>query len=219
MKKKILACIVAVVMLAILSAACDFVRDEIQRAAGPIPYGFAEGETQHPDRPARGVWEEGIFTSEYLGLRFELPSGWFEATDEEMAALIGSVEGKDEADGISVIDDMWAANAITGAEVWIDFERLYFPLNRMSELNFIEWRIAAWEGSGWEFTLIFPDTHRIGNYDWYSFEMVWDAWDPPLFRHIFVNIQDSFVRTISIDFDEQSESVEDILSYFSNLQE
>jgi len=230
MNKKILALLVAIAMLVILLAACDLIEYSIQQTDSPA-HDSAEDEPQQTDGPAhdsaedeaqqttvdpaRGVWEDGVFTSEYLGLRFELPEGWFVATDEEMAEITGSLEGRTEA----MTDDMWAANAMTDAGVWIDFERLSFPHNRMSEPEFIEWRIRAIENAdwGWEVSLISSDTTRIGNYEWHSFETVWHASGNQSSRRTFVNIQDNFVRSIDIDFNEQSESLEEILSYFSNL--
>lgn len=44
----------------------------------------SQPEIEEPKGYVRGVWEDGVFENEYIGLGFSLPEGWVAATEEEM---------------------------------------------------------------------------------------------------------------------------------------
>ncbi|MCL2842401.1 MAG: hypothetical protein FWE28_02900 [Oscillospiraceae bacterium] len=112
MKKKMLTLLIAVLMVALLFAACgggDTAGPEVTETpeveATPEPEAEVEEEPEEPEEaeeeieeepidgaPVRGVWDGDIFTSEYLGLQFEKPEDWVVATDEDIMQVMGLLD-------------------------------------------------------------------------------------------------------------------------------
>lgn len=81
----------------------------------------------------RGLWEDGVYTSDFAGIRFTLPEGWLSASDEEIASLMGlgtelMVEGgqpiTQELVELRTLTDMMASNPAIGTNVIITFENM-----------------------------------------------------------------------------------------------
>jgi len=224
MKKKLLALTLAFVLLVSLLAACG---GNGGNGATPTP---AEPEaTPAPEvgNPMRGVWDGDVFTSQYLGFRFEMPEGWLAATDEEIAELLGLgadmiAQGTDLGDIMEVMDlttvtDIMVSDPITGANLSIAFERLVFPHNRLSAQEYMEIASDLLLTMGMEVNFDFPGTTRIGAYDWYSYQSIMDI-GINIYGRYFVNVEGGFARVISIIYSEgQEDLVDELLGRFSSL--
>ena len=195
------------------------------------PAGADENQIQTQDRtaaagqgPVRGVWDDNVFTSDYLGFTFNMPASWVVATDAELqgimelgAAVIGEGAGITEdmwdAIGLTVFTDFMASNPLTGANVSLLYERLVFPATRMTAEDYIQVASEQMAELGWPLTII-PGTTRIGNYDWHSYSIVIDLMGIRMYNRTFLNIHDGFVRMIQITYSSMSESWEEILNMF-----
>lgn len=65
-----------------------------------------------------GVIEDGIYTNEFVGLGFKLPSGWRYYNAEEMEKL------NQDSEETGVVFDMFAANNLTFNNVSINVEKM-----------------------------------------------------------------------------------------------
>jgi hypothetical protein len=250
MKKRILAILLALVMSSLLMVACgnneapnQEVSEEIEETTDEPEEEEQEEELEEDleedeerETPTRGRWDNGVYTNEYLGLRFAPPSEWRAATDEEIAATMGlGMEVMDAFTDVDVSDEMWdqmdstfhemmASNIFTNASVQIVFENLGFAGFLMSESNFIdmmEEELSAMEGIGF---VRVPGTTEIGEYDWYSFGTVIEMNIPEVgeitvYGRQFVNIHRGFIRLIQISYSDHSESLEEILDMFIGLDD
>ena len=232
MKKKLLALLIAVSMLVLLFAACNGGTEESTEPEPEIEEEEVEQDDPIENAPVRGIWDGDTFTSEYLGLRFEKPEGWVVATEEDIMELMGLGaefigddifgEGVDmarlmEVANITTIHDIMVSDPLTGTNVQIAYERLIFPMNRMTAQEYMETLGGMLESMGMEVDFDFPGTTGIGNYDWYTFESIMDV-GIEVFGRYFVNVQDGFARSISITYSDMSDlSLEDILALFSSL--
>ena len=172
---------------------------------------------------ARGTWSGNVFTSEQLGITFTMPDGWFSATDEEMAAVMGlgmDIIGEEitpqmlEAAGLITIHDMMASNPETGALVQIMADRLVFPHTRISVEDYIESMAEGLELMGMDADTNFPNA-TLGSNTWGVFTSSFEFMpDINIYGHYFVDIRDGFAITIQIAYSEFSESLEEILEMF-----
>ena len=207
MKKKILVFLFTFIMIPLLVIAC--VDSE---ADAPIP----------------GVWEDGVYTSEYLRLRFVPSGGWRPVEYERVAAFqSAAAEFTDDFASIDAMEElalseMMASNAFTGAYVDIKFDDLIATGRVMTEEDIIgefEERLAT----GVDFIRI-SGTIRIGEYDWYTFGTVTDFSFPgteriTMYSRFFLNIHRGTLRSIRINYTETSESLEEILDMFIGLDD
>ena len=259
MKKKIIALLLALMMAVLLLAACgdngptpedtqQQPPEQTQDTETPDDTDEIDDtdETEEPEEPeepetpparsgepSRGVWNNDIYTNEYLGLRFVLPYSWFAASDAEMAELMGLGAEIMQSAGTSLPDELWdtidtslhemmATSMFAGANVQILFERLGFPLGRISTEDYIEMAIE-------QLPLMlpgvrasaFPGTTRIGAYDWHSLGTALDIPEMgmTLYGRQFINVLDGFVRTIVITYSEFGESLETVLGMFAGLND
>lgn len=163
--------------------------------------------TSSTTEPTPGIWDGNTFISEYLGFRFELPRSWVAADEEELAGYYDDTWG---------FSDLHAFDPFSGASIWIDFERLVFPRNRMTELDFLQQEATWYKEDGYKVSFDFSDTTRIGNYDWLSFDATtkWEGFDDLIFARVFVSIHDGFARIIFISYTDYSKSLDEILALF-----
>ncbi|MCL2563643.1 MAG: hypothetical protein FWE08_06370 [Oscillospiraceae bacterium] len=240
MKKRLLALLlVFVMMVSLLTGCADMFGNLFRRPAEtPMPQETVEPEetsvptseanVQRDGFPQRGSWDGDVFTSEYLGLQFTMPSGWVAVTDEELADAMGigfefmerETDYHDlmELFGLLAVIEMGAACMFTGGNINITFERLTFPQNRLTAEEYIALSsetVAEMMGS--EITYIFPDATRIGAYDWYSYSYVMDMFGMDVFGRQFVSIENGFARIITITSFDGIESVDDVLAMFDAL--
>jgi hypothetical protein len=175
---------------------------------------------------SRGVWDGNVFTSAYLGLRFTMPDGWSAAADDEMwdgvdleAELYGL--GIDPPDDMAmirdliIIYDMHAFNGATEANVQIAYERLLFPNADISEGEFIENLANVIQLMGGEIGRAFPETTKIGRYDWHAFEYSMSFGGVRFYVRYYVNNKDGFARLIILHYNEFSETVDELLGLFN----
>jgi hypothetical protein len=176
----------------------------------------------------RGTWDGNIFTSEYLGLRFAKPEGWFIATDEEIAELTGigmeffaddvDIDALMELAAVTTVYDMMATG-IEGVSVSILYEQLIFPATRLTAREYIEVMAEMVVSVGMDVDLDFPETTRIGYFDWYSFRSVMDVFGMNIYGHYFINIHEGFARTIMINYADFTNTPEEILGLFFGLND
>jgi len=148
--------------------------------------------------PARGVWNDNVFTNEYLGLQFEMPSDWTASTDLDVRAL-------SDADIFGTI----ASSPDSNTSVHILFRRLNVLILGMNESDYMA-SVAEQAGVSFE-----PHgMRRIGRYNWHSYQTVAGG---NHYGHYFINIDNGFVRVISLLYNDQSKSLEELLDMFSPL--
>ena len=211
--KKIGVILIAIMLLGMLTA-CGGSVSPSQQPANSQP---AIAEIQQALEHLRGSWEDNVFTSEYLGLRFIMPDNWESFTEEELIEMtVSSMEIIDVSD-FTEFPDMTALNPITDAHIIIVYERLPPHLTQISALEFIEAAAVNLRRPGIEVNLDFPGTTRIGAYDWYSIEAFVDMHGTSFYTRYFTIVKDGFAITINIGHNEVSESVEEILAMFSPL--
>ena len=186
--------------------------------------------------PTRGLWENGVYTSEYLGLRFAPPGEWSPATDEEIAATMGlGMDVMDAFTDIEMNEELWdeldvdtfhemmASNIFTGASVQIIFENLGLAGIVMTEITFIQMMQEELTSMGIESSAP-SGTTRIGNYDWHSLRTevevdIPDFGTTMIYSNQFINLHRGFVRIIGITYLDTSESMEEILAMFIGLDD
>ena len=152
--------------------------------------------------PTRGAWDEHVFTSEYLGLRFVLPLGWSVTSDLDIGMITGIAQtavvaaGVEIPDNIDMFHDMMAMNQMTGSNVQIIFERVgrgRVP-TRQEMIDAVTEQLEEMGGS----VTGIPGTTRIGAYDWYSFNTELVMMGSTIHGRQFFNIHEGYVRLIII---------------------
>lgn len=173
--KKIVAVLLAVLMMSLFATGCFFrmgrppqadrpeapvqterpaVEEEAQATPAQTEQPAVEEEAQATPAQAeqaaageegaalsRGIWEDGVWRSEFTGLSFTLPDGWQVATDEEIAQLMqisldamgeqGAALTPEMLEQVSIYD-MMAVDPVTNTNVVLGFEKLAAqPLSRM----------------------------------------------------------------------------------------
>ncbi|MCL2408843.1 MAG: hypothetical protein FWC96_04420 [Oscillospiraceae bacterium] len=248
MKKKFFTLAMALAMLLTILAACVENVPFEPRSAERLPEVAAyeenspvreeddEKEDGPPERqergPVRGVWEDNVFTSEYLGLRFVMPHSWVATTDADIADLMGLGADMMAISGIEIPGEFWdmfdlrvlidmvAGNPIAGSSVKIAFERLTFPVRGISAAEYIALTAEQLEQIGMGVNLDFPGTVRIGAYDWYSFgTAMYLPMGVVAYGRQFINVQDGFVRTIGITGADPEAPVNEVLAMFIGLED
>jgi hypothetical protein len=173
--------------------------------------------------PTRGSWDGSgeVFTSDYMGLRFVMPTGWRANTQAEIAAAMGIAESfladatQMPAD-IELFHEMVVSNPFTGDNVQIIFERLGrgrpptpAQIIDAAATEFVEigGRIVREDG-----------TTRIGNTDWHSFRTELTMMPGMVIhgRQLF-SIYEGYVRIIIITAAEGSDLFTNISGMFAGL--
>jgi hypothetical protein len=167
--------------------------------------------------PTRGVWNGNVYSSQYLGLRFNMPSSWFIVSDTELAEMIG-VLATGIGTGLGIPDSFWqtaenigffemsALNPFTGANINIVIERLPNDMPTSAYLNQAMLTMAM---LGIPVTRISGST-IIGATEWLATESDMGAFK---LRQL-MNVQNGFARVISIGYFSDSQ-LTDILAMFS----
>jgi len=131
--------------------------------------------------PEAGVWNDDIFVNESLGLQFQLPRGWQSVEGEDLvqiagagAALLSDIEIDEVLEQMerNPIHDLYAANFFTGSSVQIMFQRLPRSARNYSSEQALESLIEAVDEMGTVTANIRPGATRIGNYEFYSSDVV-----------------------------------------------
>jgi len=175
--------------------------------------------------PTRGAWEDHVFTSEYLGLRFIRPNTWDASTDAEIAALAGltaeflAEAGTEIPDDVEELVDMMSSSSVTGASVQIRYQRVGGAQRLLEDMRdqFLEAVVEEFESLGGRVHLDATDVTRIGAYEWDSFGTEMDMHGMTIYGRQFFTFQYGFLRTIVITTTPISESVDDILTMFIGL--
>ena len=199
MKKRIFTLILAIAIPIMLLAAC--------------------GSSPEPVMPERGVWNDNVYTNEYLGLEFTLPNNWTISTDEQLAALVnisadilevpaGMIEGM-------ALYDMMASGPL-GSSVMVMYERLLPATAGISEADYLAELATELEMTGLGYSnFVFSDsTTRIGSVGYHSLSAVLSMGGMEIVQYYFINRQDEFIRGIIVTL-IGDDTLEDILANFN----
>ena len=183
-----------------------------------------------PTVPARGHWDDNTFISAYLGLRFDMPEGWFAMTPENIIGLVESgaiasafIPGEVSLPGEVIPDEVfeedgvirdvtafYGRDVILNINIWSLIHYDEIPFTTAAE--YLTWMAEAEPFWGISFfTVIHDDTIRIGHLDWY----VADSWiegSEAITRYL-VNDDGRFMRQIIIRV-SRSSKFDDILAMF-----
>jgi len=202
-----------------------------ESAAERPPEPQATVEEDSIELPVRGVWDDNVYTNEYLGFRFVMPSGWVASTDYEIADMMGMVydllaaEGDELAEelwktaGLTTIHEMMVTNVYTGANIQIAYERIISPYADLSALEYLEIMSMQIEDIGLVVDINPSGMTRIGAHEWYSLETVMETSGRNLSVSQLINILDGFVRIVTITYNEENCSLDELLSMFIGMGE
>ena len=182
--------------------------------------------------PTRGEWDGNVYTNEYLGLRIVIPGDWSIASEADIAALMGLGEDFlsditdselpedfwDMAD-VASFHDMMASSLYTGASIQVIFERLTFPLTRISGSDYIDVAAPMLEDMGFDVDTSHEGTTRIGDNEWYLLSTELDYGVGSLFQHMYISTYEGFVRMITITYTDESEPISELLGMIIGLND
>jgi len=183
---------------------------------------FAPGQP-----PILGSWEGNVFTSEYLGLRIEMPDGWVAFTDEELAERYGfNTALLESRQDLWELVDTRAGRRVPDMEILspnfasaaILYERFYTAADQMmSSAQFNQFEADLW--NAFHDTITISDTPvRIGNLYWYYFDGARFFAGLTHYGRHFQRVQDGFGMSIYIQyFCSDSETLEEVMAMFSPL--
>ena len=177
----------------------------------------------------RGFWENNMYINEYLNMRFVAPHDWVVATDDEVAQLMGI--GIDMLFNIdddfwdvvadSALIDMMVSEPFGSVNVQIIFERLVFPMTRISAEDYVQRLATEFESDpGLDARAnVSPGTVVIGDYEWHSVRIYVDMFGITAALTYFVNVHDGFARAILVTYQEGGDSLDFVLASFSSLSD
>jgi len=173
-----------------------------------------------------GHWVDGTFINEHLGLRVDPPQGWVRLDQEGLALAIQ--EGQDipeeflescwESENPAVTCDLIVSNTTTGANIQVIHKWLGSTAGGISVFELMELFADSMREVGMEVNLDNPDTTRIGEHDWHSFDTVTHILDTVAHSRSFFSVRDGFGAVIYITYHDRSETLEEILAMFDSLQ-
>jgi len=184
----------------------------------------AQEETRASIQPTRGVWNRNVYTSAYMGLWFDMPSDWMRLTDDW---LFRDVEGGIIPEETVITEEIWDrldfpsimdfyAESSLGANVSLSFEKVSEDVTTADHANpenFIMLGLTVSAENDGTIT-------RIGPYDWQHFELShMAASGEQNYIRFFINVRQGIARSILISHSQNTESVEDVLTLFGNLDE
>lgn len=91
-----------------------------------------------------GQWQENIFISEWLGLKFSLPEGWYIATSDQMSNII------DENSGAVFVEEQAAEIDYDKANIIYEFiisEDSIDSENQMKHIIFMSEKLSSMQGN------------------------------------------------------------------------
>ena len=113
--KKLLAALLALMMIISFSACSEEQTDEMEAEAIEVT-------------PERGTFENGFYSNEAFGVSFETPEDWYFLTDEEIAQTMGSTAeqlyGENVLEDMDYIYDLYCVDMETGTTVSVNYENL-----------------------------------------------------------------------------------------------
>ena len=113
--KKLLAALLALMMIISLSACSEEQTDEMEAEAIEVT-------------PERGTLENGFYSNETFAVSFEAPEDWYFLSDEEIAQTMGSTAeqlyGENVLEDMDYIYDLYCVDMETGTTVSVNYENL-----------------------------------------------------------------------------------------------
>jgi len=234
MNSKIFAIVTAFLTVTILVAVFAFIYVSTFLVTGESLLPFRRDNSV---APTMGAWVGNTYTSEYLGVRFEMPQGWIRIQNDFLAAEQPAFPefepGEDPpreswfVDQLIVVMSTADPETLTGVD--IAFERL-MPRSRISAAAYIEQLAELLEERSAEADIPiiintdFSDTVEIGNYEWHQMTTESDVEYTILHTHRFININRGFARVITITYRDDEylgdpNAVANVLAMLTTLPE
>lgn len=233
MKRKVLSALAVLAMSTFVFTACN--NDDSTPATTTAPATTPEATTQAEEVQTttaatqtmssieRGTWENDVWSSDYLGISFTLPTGWIVATDAELADNLDL--GMDFFDldinlsDFHLLPDMGAYNPETGDNVQVMIERLLPEAENFTAAEYAQMTAIGIQMFGGEVSFDGPSV-MLGGYEWYTIDTLIDFGMLSAAGRQLINIQDGFARLIIIthhitDEDSVSSIMDEILSHFN----
>lgn len=173
------------------------------------------------DFPSRGVWNDNIYTNDFLGFSITIPDTWAILSDEEieiendLGADMLDIERMSETPlGLTAFMDMMAIDSFTGTSIVVSFERLL--VNPISIENYIDINVRSIENIGFKINYISTETTRIGNHDWHYIDTFFEVLPGVnMYTRMFITIYQGFSSTIGINYTSFSYNIDDIFHFFN----
>ncbi|MCL2221517.1 MAG: hypothetical protein FWC20_03175 [Oscillospiraceae bacterium] len=208
MKKIIIITVLALLLILNLTA-CDSIEEIIGEGGGVVI------------TPTPGEWSERVFTSEYMGFRFALPTLWDAPTVAEWTALMEAGAHVLEGTGLELPEEqpvlyMVARNLLTGANVQITYHRYGRRTPSVDEiidatseeLTEAGVRVVGNRGS-----------IRLGDYDWTYISTELNLGDIVSRGRQFYNVYSGYIRIITVTVMTGVDELHEIIQIFIGSEE
>lgn len=219
MLKKFYTTAIALSLILTLLSACAAMDQDDENFGSPTVEVTSSDETN--GGPSRGVWNNGIYRSEFSGINFTLPNGWSAATDEEIANLLGisaDILGDDkqwiiESAKLTTIYDMMATDPVTNNNLMIIFENLSLSgSTNISEKDYYEITTTQLETvESLDYTIDEPYTTDINGIAYLTGHCYETNYG--ISQHYFIRHQGNYMITIIVSIFDGS-NINDILKQF-----
>ena len=174
-------------------------------------------------KPVRGEWNGNVWTSEYLGLYFEMPMGWEAASDEEKAAFLGL--GVELVFPDRLTDDWWAAQGtvlndlmaielVTGSNIQIIIERMPYIDITLDELVVYTAELLPQFGIGANLNV---PSRVIAGAEWAGLDAYADFMGFRREMSYFIRLVDGFSWTILVTFGQNPRTIGEYLGLFGHI--
>ena len=173
----------------------------------PVEYDGQAAPEEEYVGVCRGVIEDGVYTSSFLGLSFTLPDGWDFADEETIAMMMGvgveliAENGWIDLDtaNIDALYDMVAYNAATDSNAMIMIESLDTspgsePLTSQAQLKALRERLEEMDVFGFEFGQ--PFTVWVAGQPFDALPITVGAGETETRQYYLVRIQGGYMVTI-----------------------
>jgi hypothetical protein len=168
---------------------------------------------QREIRPPEGSWNENVYTSESLGIRFTLPVSWELATPVEIRLMEQSLETMTGDDPDSITTLMMANNHHTDASVRISYQR-YRGLTAPTPEQAVAAIMGSLEEMGTQVQNFEPTL--VGADLWHTIGTTMRLWGESWYGRTFTAVKNGHIIQITISTHDASETVNAILAMFSD---
>jgi hypothetical protein len=175
--------------------------------------------------PSAGRWAGNVFTSEYLGVRITIPSGWHIEPPEALLAYAGL--GFDMI-GIDMSDEFWAAaganimydimaSSQRGASINIVHERIDPMHGNITARQYIESSLQAFEMVGLDVNHSFGGSRQIGNREWLISNLSFNVEGIDISMRQYIIVQGGFATIMTVGSVSGSEGINEMEAFISGL--
>ena len=185
----------------------------------------SSGNNNNTAKMSRGVWQDNLFTSEYTGLKYKLPSGWNIGTDEEIAEMMSvSLSVMTEAGmpftqemlNLTTIYDMVVQDPSTGASVMILYENLAMSIGgtKCTEDDYLDIIQKQFEEVGLGYTFGSKGTQTISGSTYKGIDASVTMYGVEMEQSYYVRKLDKYMIAIIVTSTSLSDDVPTLLKSF-----